>query len=217
MTNSTEQAEPPTKSSQRAAARAQACLLSLASRAAASLAMTERLLAQLPPLAGWNIAAYWPVAEEIDTRPLLQRCQKQGAQVYLPAVVKAHAAGKTSMEFRLFDTEKPSAKDATGLCCPPDDSSVITLHKLHLMLLPVRAFDGSGNRLGTGGGYYDRYLAAKGDHARPFLIGLGFTEQQTTEPISPEAHDVRLDAVATPLALHLHNATLLATLVATGQ
>lgn len=71
--------------------------------------------------------------------------------------------------------------------------------QIDLMLLPLVAFDGTGNRLGMGGGFYDRSLAhlRHRQHARkPYLIGLAHECQKTGE-ISAESWDIPLDAIVT--------------------
>ena len=62
------------------------------------------------------------------------------------------------------------------------------------MLLPLLAFDAQGFRLGYGGGYFDRTLAAR--VPRPLAMGVGF-ELARVDDIRPQAHDMRLDAVVT--------------------
>jgi 5-formyltetrahydrofolate cyclo-ligase len=67
-----------------------------------------------------------------------------------------------------------------------------------VLLVPLLAFDGSGHRLGYGGGYYDRTLAGlKNVRA----IGIAYAGQQI-EALPHEAHDIRLDAVLTEKGLH---------------
>ena len=65
-----------------------------------------------------------------------------------------------------------------------------------LVLVPGLAFDATGGRLGRGGGFYDRLLAAR-DPARTRLIGVGFAFQCLEQPLPLAAHDVKLDAVCT--------------------
>jgi 5-formyltetrahydrofolate cyclo-ligase len=68
--------------------------------------------------------------------------------------------------------------------------------RLDLIVLPLVAFDGSGRRLGMGGGYYDRWLARARPWRRPLRVGLAFAAQEV--PAVPAgARDARLDAVVT--------------------
>lgn len=68
------------------------------------------------------------------------------------------------------------------------------------LLMPLLAFDKKGNRLGYGGGYYDRYLAQhKEKHGHfPYRVGLAREEQAAETELIVEAHDVGLDCVVTP-------------------
>lgn len=63
-----------------------------------------------------------------------------------------------------------------------------------VLLVPLLGFDGSGYRLGYGGGYYDRTLAAM--PAKPLAIGIGF-ELSRLATIHPQPHDVRMDLIVT--------------------
>lgn len=139
-----------------------------------------------------KIAIYWPLKNEFDSRPLTDFLQASGAQIYLPAVIDSD-----QMEFRLFTGSVPASQDWRGLACPSASSQVITRDQFDLMILPLWGFDALGNRLGTGGGYYDRYLEGKIFGALPHLIGLSFDEQRF-DLIPTTDLDVRMDAVITP-------------------
>lgn len=139
-----------------------------------------------------NLAAYWPMPLEVDVRSLLVDFSINTGRLWLPAVT-----GARTMVFRLLETEAPSARDKQGLLCPPATSSVATRQQLDMMLLPVRGFDEQGNRLGTGGGYYDCYLEGSIPSERPLLVGLAFHEQRL-DSLPAQAHDVRLDAIVLP-------------------
>jgi 5-formyltetrahydrofolate cyclo-ligase len=73
----------------------------------------------------------------------------------------------------------------------PADSPVLTPD---LLLVPLVGFDPAGYRLGYGGGYYDRTLAAI--QPRPLAIGIGF-EQQALATIHPQPHDIPMDYIVT--------------------
>ncbi len=81
---------------------------------------------------------------------------------------------------------------------PVSTQHIIHPEKLDLVLLPVLAFDAMGDRLGTGGGYYDRtfaFMFAK-PLKSPFLLGLGFAAQSCND-IHPEPWDVKLHGMLT--------------------
>lgn len=76
----------------------------------------------------------------------------------------------------------------------------IELKQPDLILLPLLGFDNLGNRIGMGGGYYDRYLGNLQNKKTPYLIGLGFHNQQLNK-IQCEEFDVPLNAILTERGL----------------
>lgn len=80
--------------------------------------------------------------------------------------------------------------DRHGIPIPAGDGS---LHP-EVVLLPLVAFDADGYRIGYGGGYFDRTLAAMSP--RPLAIGVGF-ELARVDSTGPQAHDIRLDVIVT--------------------
>ena len=75
---------------------------------------------------------------------------------------------------------------------------------LELVVMPGLAFDRGGGRLGRGGGYYDKFIAAAKERAAqrgwapPLLVALAFRAQLLEAPVPVEAHDVGVDAIVTP-------------------
>lgn len=133
------------------------------------------------------VAGYYPIKSEFDPRPLLQTLRLAGVRVGLPRMVGAKSplvfhrwVAGDALEVGNYNVKEPRA-DAPGL--DPD-----------IILLPLLAFDAQGGRLGWGGGYYDRTLAAK---PGAFAVGIAFDEQEV-DACPMEAHDRRLDAVLTP-------------------
>jgi 5-formyltetrahydrofolate cyclo-ligase len=79
----------------------------------------------------------------------------------------------------------------------PQGGKAIAPQALAVVFMPLVGFDGAGNRLGNGAGYYDRFLATRhGTRAAPVLIGIAF-ECQRRAALPAAAHDVPLDAVVT--------------------
>ena len=79
------------------------------------------------------------------------------------------------------------------------ETAPIDAQRLDVVLLPLLAFDARGNRLGTGGGFYDTtfsFLRDRKEGAKPLLVGIGYAFQQA-ESLSAENWDVALDYVAT--------------------
>jgi 5-formyltetrahydrofolate cyclo-ligase len=90
-----------------------------------------------------------------------------------------------------------------GIPEPDDPSMLLDAADLAAIVLPLVAFDADCHRIGMGGGWYDRSLAAVRDAARrPLLVGVGY-ELQRVDALSPAPWDVALDAVCTESATYL--------------
>jgi 5,10-methenyltetrahydrofolate synthetase len=158
-----------------------ATLTTLSARVEAHL---DALLAELPY---GHIAFCAAIRNEFDAAPLVGRLIRRGWRASMPvAVVPADA-----MVFRPWAPDMPMAVDPYGIPIPADtaDAGIPDV-----LLLPLVAFDAAGFRLGYGGGYFDRTLAAL--HPRPLAVGVGFDLAQVPS-IDPDAHDQRLDAAVT--------------------
>ena len=151
-----------------------------------SAAIVAHLLRHLPQLSNETVAFCWPVKNEPDVRAALEEWRRQGAQAALPVVV----AEGVPLAFRAWEASTPLEPDRYGI---PTPTRGAWLHP-GALLLPLNAFDAQGYRLGYGGGYFDRTLAALSP--RPLAIGVGF-EMNRVESIRPEAHDQRLDWIVT--------------------
>ena len=108
---------------------------------------------------GLKVAAYVAVRNEADLAPLISRALKLGCRVYLPRVVNL-TAGR--MEFLRYTGRKPLRRNALGLLEPVSSAPRIAPRELDRVFVPLAAFDAQGNRLGTGGGFYDRRFAFLG-------------------------------------------------------
>ncbi|MDR2001047.1 MAG: 5-formyltetrahydrofolate cyclo-ligase [Zoogloeaceae bacterium] len=146
----------------------------------------EALLADRPPQA---IAFCWPLRGEFDCRPLITRLLAKGWRAVQPVAV---APGQ-AMVFRLWTPETPMTQDRHGIPIPEGGA----VSAPDIVLLPLVAFDPQGYRLGYGGGYFDRTLAALSP--RPVTIGVGF-DLACVASTRPQAHDIRLDIIVTEAA-----------------
>ena len=164
----------------------------VARRAALSKAEHDRLSARigghlLASLAAPRVVAFcWPIKHEPDVRAVVERWTALGARAALPVVVVADAP----LAFRVWTAETPLVPDRYGIPTPVVGDFV----QPDLILLPLNGFDGAGYRLGYGGGYFDRTLAALSP--RPLAVGVGF-EINRVDSIRPESHDQRLDWIVT--------------------
>jgi len=138
-----------------------------------------------------RVAGYLPVGAELDPGPLMARLASEGAVILLPVVVTASAA----LRFREASDPASYVPDAAGILAPAHDAPEGTPD---LILTPLLAFDPFGGRLGQGGGYYDRTLAALRAGPGVWAVGLGFAIQEINE-IPREPHDQFLDAICTEI------------------
>jgi 5-formyltetrahydrofolate cyclo-ligase len=182
MMNSTALAEAKAELRKQAMAARTACAPALGRE------LARHVLADCPPPPGAVVAGYWPMGEEIDLRPLLYALAEQGFTICLPEtpprghplVFKKWQPGAAMLPGR-FGTSHPA-----GEVLQPD-----------FVLMPLLAFDAQGNRLGYGGGYYDRTLAAL---PGAFRLGCAFAAQEFPNVPSGE-RDLKLHAIATEVSL----------------
>ncbi len=154
----------------------------------AASALTERLCAELE-CDGKTIAGYWPLGDEIDCRPALEKFVSQGIEVALPVV----AGQGQVLIFRNWTPGEPLETGPFGTSHPAANAPMCSPD---ILLLPLVAFDNIGQRLGYGAGYYDRTLAELRNRSQVLAIGIAYDEQEI-EPIPAGRHDQRLDAVVT--------------------
>jgi 5-formyltetrahydrofolate cyclo-ligase len=139
------------------------------------------------------VAAFWPLEDEPDLRPLLIELNNRGITVVLPVVVKRH----TPLAFYPWTPQTPLTAGNFGVMEPPRTQACTP----DVLLVPTLGFTCASDRLGYGGGYYDRTLAAL--HARHLpitTIGIAWSEAQLDSggrEYRPQAHDIRLDAMLT--------------------
>lgn len=161
----------------------------------AEILLTERIVGHQWFYRADTLLGFVSYGTEICTTEILKEALKQGKKVYVPKVSgkneKPDAHGALDMIFyRIFsmDELEPGYK---GIPEPKGDSEeyVYPMEGNTLLLMPGVAFDPFGNRMGYGGGFYDRFLADKED-LKLCSIAVGF-QCQMVEQIPVEAHDVK--------------------------
>lgn len=170
--------------------------LSTAERDQAAAALRGQLLA-LPELRqASTIGSYHSIHAELPTHELnLELVQNhQLALPVLHPVVKGHLLFLRQHERTIWCANRFGIAEPTLRC--PD---IIPLQQIQVLLVPLVGFDAMGNRLGMGGGYYDRTLASwrKGSYPKLLPVGLAY-ECQQVERIPCAAWDVPLPMVITP-------------------
>lgn len=136
--------------------------------------------------AGVVIGFCWPFRGEFDARFAVRDWRVQGAIAALPEVVGKGQA----LRFRQWWPGAPMTKGVYDIPLP--DGTPVVLPDV--AIVPMNAYDGQGYRLGYGGGYFDRTLAALGRR----VIAIGVTYDDCCVPsIFPQAHDLPMDFVVT--------------------
>ena len=168
------------------AARAAACAVG---GEAAAHAVAARVLAAGVVSAGTAVGGYWPSGSELDPRPLLEALDRLACRCALPVVTDPDRP----LCFRSWRPGDILVPGPVGALEPTAEAPELVPM---LLLVPLLGFDTAGHRLGQGGGYYDRTLAALRRSGEVTAVGLAFAAQQLP-PLPAAAHDQRLDLVVT--------------------
>ncbi|HZI82525.1 MAG TPA: 5-formyltetrahydrofolate cyclo-ligase [Casimicrobiaceae bacterium] len=153
----------------------------------------ERLLADV---SGRIVAFCWPYQGEFDARPTIMGCLERGARAALPVVV----APRQPMIFREWNPGTKMVPGVYDIPVPADSPEVLP----DIVLAPLAGFDERGHRLGYGGGFFDRTLAAI--QPRPVTIGIGF-ELARVATIHPRWHDIPMNYIVTEAGTFQRDAT----------
>lgn len=143
------------------------------------------------PIAGRTVSFYWPFRGEPDLRDLMARVLATGGQVALPVVL----ARAQPMVFRAWKPGEPLARGVWNIPIPPASAPEVTPD---IVVAPLVGFDRALFRLGYGGGFFDRTLAAMPQ--RPRIVGVGY-DQAAIPTIFPQAHDIPMDTIVTESGL----------------
>ena len=172
--------------------------------------VVERLTSRLSSLVSHpssltTVLAYWPLPDEVDIRPLIDRLVVEGKTIVLPKVT-----GDGTMELRRY-TSRADLQEGAFHILEPIGEVFEDYDKIEVALIPGMAFDAAGHRLGRGKGYYDRFLTShlsplapscvplvasvlRPSGPLPLKIGVCFPFQRVAE-VPSEAHDVIMDEV----------------------
>jgi 5-formyltetrahydrofolate cyclo-ligase len=143
----------------------------------------------LPDFRGAIIGGFWPLPDEIDVRPLMTAMQQMGCPLALPCTArKGHP-----LTFRQWSPGDTLKAGPFGTKEPKAEKPVVSPN---VVLVPLLAFTKRGDRLGYGGGFYDRTLAALRNKASVFTCGVAYGAQQAIS-LPREPHDVPLSSILT--------------------
>ena len=153
--------------------------------------ITQQALALIEERNAQHIALYLSFDGEISTDKLIKILWAQGKQVYLPVL---HPFNPNHLLFLRYLPDIPMLKNKFGIWEPKlNVQNVLPLDELDILFTPLVAFDKQGNRLGMGGGFYDRTLQHW--QKSPFIpVGLAHQCQQV-EHLPTEAWDVPLHQI----------------------
>jgi 5,10-methenyltetrahydrofolate synthetase len=169
-----------------------------ASDAAIGEALTDRLDTLISQFNPHSIGFYWPLRGEFDARAWITAWLDANAsrRAALPIIPERHAP----LAFRAWTPEAPMREGHHRIPEPASQEAIVP----DLLLVPCVGFDRDGYRLGYGGGYYDRTLAAWPGTALPVTVGIAYEACRIDDGVlAREAHDLPLDAVVTEAATHL--------------
>jgi len=176
---------------QRAALIARRVALPAAQRREWSAAISACVESCFPMLVEMTIGFCWPYRGEFDARFAIRYFRSRGATAALPAVIDK--AGP--LQFRRWWPGAPMTPGAYDIPVPDGTEPVVP----DTAIVPMNGFDGQGYRLGYGGGYFDRTLAAAAP--RPLALGVSF-EFARLPTIYPQPHDIAMDFVVTEAGVH---------------
>ena len=180
---------PAEVKSWRRAERERLIALRMALPAAARREAGERIAASIAELVADRpgiLGVYWPFRAEFDPRPMIDTLVASGRYVALPVVVDR----KGPLEYRAWMPGEALVAGVWDIPIPEKREVVVPT----AVLAPLVGFDRECYRLGYGGGYFDRTLAALSP--RPLAIGVGFAAQAIAT-IHPQPFDIPMDVVVT--------------------
>lgn len=155
-----------------------------------SLQWMRQFISHVGEPAGKVVAGYYPTRGEVDVLPLLGHLAKAGITTALPVTPVL----KQALLFRRWE---PGAKLKTGTFSIKEPVKASPTVQPDVLIVPLLAFDETGNRLGYGGGYYDRTIAQLRDtHPSIYIVGAAYDFQKST-PLPIDDTDQPLDAIIT--------------------
>ena len=162
--------------------------MSVEDRVDASRIICDRVTSSRAFLSAKLIACYLPMIDEVDTRLIIERGWRANKRIFVPIT---HNNGK--MFFREIRPDTTLQRNRMAIW-EPESGQFISPRQLQLVVTPTVAYDKNNNRIGMGGGYYDRcfsFLRHRKNWIKPKLFGVAF-DCQKVERISPNTWDIRL-------------------------
>jgi len=155
----------------------------------------RRMLERLPEyFTDRHVAGYWAIDGELPLNLAIPPLATRGQQFLLPVLQPDR-----QLLFAPWQTGDPVEPNRYGIPEPVAPVTSRAPEEIELVLMPLLGFDRRGNRIGYGGGYYDRsfgFLQSRKRPTEPLLVGIAYAFQELPH-IKPEDWDVPLDFVAT--------------------
>lgn len=155
----------------------------------------RRSLEHLPEyLTDARVAGYWASHGELPLNLVIPPLATRGQQFLLPVIGK-----NKQLRFAPWQSGEEVQPNRYGIPEPVAQDELLEPFQLDLVFVPLLGFDRRGNRLGHGGGYYDRSFGFLNEQVRPtepLLVGIGYAFQELAQ-VDEQAWDVPLDFVAT--------------------
>ena len=149
--------------------------------------LLKKILNKLNSVKKKKIGAYFPINYEIDYFDILKKLEKAGYKISLSVTTK-----KNQMDFFQWSFKDPLYISKIGI---PEPSQIKKIYP-DVLLVPLVAFDKHKNRLGYGGGYYDRYIQKMSKLKKILTIGIAFSFQEVNK-LPTNCNDKKLDFILT--------------------
>lgn len=164
----------------------------------ASLAALGHILSELKAIQAKRVALYLTHDGELATAPLIAALWREGVNTYLPRLHPFNAGQLLFLHYTKTSIIQPNQ---FGILEPKlDVRDVMPIDELDVVITPLVAFDAKGNRMGMGGGYYDRTLANWTTKGKPLPMGYAHDCQRVGQ-LPCEHWDVPLPIIVTPSGL----------------
>ncbi len=162
-------------------------------RASASRIICNRVCESREFYSSKAVACYLPMVDEVDARMIIERAWRANKRIYVP-ILRSNA----EMLFCEIDPDTDLERNSFSVW-EPVRGFIIEPRQLDLVITPTVAFDNNKNRIGMGGGYFDRcfsFLRHRKHWLRPKLLGIAF-QCQEVEEIAPNPWDIPLYRIIT--------------------
>lgn len=137
-------------------------------------------------VSGRIVGAYWPIRGEPDLRNWAIRVLERGGRIALPVVIQKG----WPLEYRIWSPGDRLERGVWNILVPSQGPAI----EPDIVIAPVVGFDEANYRLGYGGGFFDRTLAAM--RRKPLAIGVGYAPSRIAT-IHPQPHDIPMDRIVT--------------------